>query len=501
MEHVPDSAGSSSRQDSTRSVRHDNNDGSTSANIGVTSGESGRNLRRGHSDGDVLLPPMGTHRRMTVDGTRENAETWMDFIREPQTGEEDDQERVRAAARRAAIVAADRKRRLQETRDDYTRRRSASTMSLGHFARNQMKQQQQPAAHSNAAFPQSFHPPSRRTTSIDTNRPLPQTPSITSPKPRLTGEIVLPRWQPDSEVSECPICGRTFTFWFRKHHCRKCGRVVCTSCSPHRITIPRQFIVHPPADLTSGMVCTDSGNIEVIDLTEEDEQAGSANDAPVLSPDVPHGHDSRLDPALGGGQEVRLCNPCVPDPNPAPPPTYPSPNPLAFSSFPTPEIVPFFARERQFTPSGSGNSAPPSHASRPNPHSTVPWPERAHETPGMHAPFTLDSYHVGGPQTAQPPSEPYRREINEFLANSRNYMLPVSNLSQALTISWLIEPLQSSATSNAYLTFNPQADSRLRAHSQQIPPSPANDEEWRPLSSSAPRASVHDVCCSSLPSS
>ena len=425
MEPVPDSSGPSSRQDSTFSVRRDNNDASISANFGFTNGESGRNLRRGHSDGDVLLPPMGTHRIMTVDGTRENAETWMDFIREPQTDDEDGQERVRVAARRAAMVAADRKRRLQETRDDYNRRRSASTMSLGHFARNQMKLQH-PAAPSNAAFPQSFHPPSRRTTSIDTNRPLPRTPSTTSPKPRLTGEIVLPRWQPDSEVSECPICKRTFTFWFRKHHCRKCGRVVCTSCSPHRITIPRQFIVHPPADLTSGMVCNESVNIEVIDLTEEDGQPGSANHAPVSSPDVPHGHDRRLDSALGGGQEVRLCNPCVPDPNPAPPPTYPSPNPLAFSSFPAPETVPFVAREQQFTPLGSGNSAPPSHASRPNPHPTVPWPEQAHETPGMHVPFTLDSYHVGGPQTAQPPSEPYRREINEFLANSRNYMLPVS---------------------------------------------------------------------------
>ncbi|EHA25918.1 hypothetical protein ASPNIDRAFT_143971, partial [Aspergillus niger ATCC 1015] len=50
-------------------------------------------------------------------------------------------------------------------------------------------------------------------------------------------------WQPDAEVTKCPICGTTFSFWYRKHHCRKCGRVVCASCSPHRITIPRQFIV------------------------------------------------------------------------------------------------------------------------------------------------------------------------------------------------------------------------------------------------------------------
>lgn len=71
----------------------------------------------------------------------------------------------------------------------------------------------------------------------------------------------------------------------------KCGRVVCNSCSPHRITIPYQYIVRPPH-------------------------------APRP---VPHGPPlSLLDsqgwyPEFGGGEKVRLCNPCVPDPNVAPP--------------------------------------------------------------------------------------------------------------------------------------------------------------------------------------
>ena len=33
-------------------------------------------------------------------------------------------------------------------------------------------------------------------------------------------ELVLPRWQSDSEVSTCPVCGTSFSFFFRKHHCR-----------------------------------------------------------------------------------------------------------------------------------------------------------------------------------------------------------------------------------------------------------------------------------------
>ncbi|KAB8302867.1 hypothetical protein EYC80_006199 [Monilinia laxa] len=62
----------------------------------------------------------------------------------------------------------------------------------------------------------------------------------------LHGEVIVPRWQPDSEVTQCPICSTSFGWLSRKHHCRKCGRVVCNSCSPHRITIPYQYIVQPP---------------------------------------------------------------------------------------------------------------------------------------------------------------------------------------------------------------------------------------------------------------
>lgn len=116
---------------------------------------------------------------------------------------------------------------------------------------------------------------------------------------RRQSDIVLPRWQPDSEVTQCPVCGRHFTFLFRKHHCRKCGRVVCSSCSPHRITIPRQFIVHQPTDHI----------LNIVDLTGEDDDA--------LSSFGPFSN-----PALGGGEEVRVCNPCVPDPNFSPPPQY-----------------------------------------------------------------------------------------------------------------------------------------------------------------------------------
>ncbi|XP_063589556.1 uncharacterized protein LOC134766562 [Penaeus indicus] len=45
-------------------------------------------------------------------------------------------------------------------------------------------------------------------------------------------------WIPDAEVRECPICRvAVFSMFCRRHHCRRCGRVVCGSCSKARIVV------------------------------------------------------------------------------------------------------------------------------------------------------------------------------------------------------------------------------------------------------------------------
>ncbi|EEH48278.2 uncharacterized protein PADG_04362 [Paracoccidioides brasiliensis Pb18] len=139
----------------------------------------------------------------------------------------------------------------------------------------------------------------------------------------------LPRWQSDSEVSKCPICNTAFSFWYRKHHCRKCGRVVCASCSPHRITIPRQFIVRPPESgrQLSTLLQPNPSQIQIISLLDNVEEDTSATSGAHLSSrgqQIQQRDRYRPNSALGGGEEVRLCNPCVPDPNPEPPRRYTS---------------------------------------------------------------------------------------------------------------------------------------------------------------------------------
>lgn len=43
-------------------------------------------------------------------------------------------------------------------------------------------------------------------------------------------------WQLDDEVTFCSQCEQKFTLFFRRHHCRKCGRVVCGECSDNFVS-------------------------------------------------------------------------------------------------------------------------------------------------------------------------------------------------------------------------------------------------------------------------
>ncbi|XP_034940006.1 uncharacterized protein Sptz [Chelonus insularis] len=58
----------------------------------------------------------------------------------------------------------------------------------------------------------------------------------------LTAPIkILPRedWVPDEQAKECSCCKTViFSMFNRRHHCRRCGRVVCASCSAQKMKIP-----------------------------------------------------------------------------------------------------------------------------------------------------------------------------------------------------------------------------------------------------------------------
>ncbi|KAL8719129.1 MAG: hypothetical protein Q9225_003818 [Loekoesia sp. 1 TL-2023] len=78
--------------------------------------------------------------------------------------------------------------------------------------------------------------------------------------------------------------------------------------------------------------------IEVVDMTEDQDAEALESQQSSRNFDTPQSPVLQIDPALGGGQEVRLCNPCVPDPNPLPHLPFESPTSLGIHSFPRPEF-------------------------------------------------------------------------------------------------------------------------------------------------------------------
>ena len=305
----------------------------------------GFGVRRGHSDGEVIQPHSDTgHSSWQFESNRQQTpsaqhssqglwhphdrphmqrhDSWNDFLQNfnnTQNLQEflnshggPDDERARRARQQALMMLTEQRKRAREARDVQSRRRSSTMLSPQGRPIGLRRHAASASASTDSGSPNNS-PYHHRTPSHHDMRPLPS-PPVPHRQGSRSDEHVVPRWQPDSEVSSCPICQRPFTFFFRKHHCRKCGRVVCANCSPHRITIPRQFIVHPPDE---GLLGSDGSG---------DSDGGNGSGSVSMS--------RQLHPALGGGQEVRLCNPCVPDPNPMPPPSY-------NQSPPTNEFVPF----------------------------------------------------------------------------------------------------------------------------------------------------------------
>jgi hypothetical protein len=106
-------------------------------------------------------------------------------------------------------------------------------------------------------------------------RALPPTPPVVSQantaSVRRQSDIVLPQWQPDSEVSQCPVCKKPFTFLYRKHHCRY------ASTRHHCYPVLSKHMAYLPSDLPrpqdSAMRWWRSGHLEEMMADFETENA------------------------------------------------------------------------------------------------------------------------------------------------------------------------------------------------------------------------------------
>jgi len=62
---------------------------------------------------------------------------------------------------------------------------------------------------------------------------------------RPIGKGMVDHWVRDEVAEACVDCGIKFTIYERKHHCRNCGKVFCSSCSQYQAEIPRMKIHQP----------------------------------------------------------------------------------------------------------------------------------------------------------------------------------------------------------------------------------------------------------------
>ena len=60
--------------------------------------------------------------------------------------------------------------------------------------------------------------------------------SLTLSRQAELGETA-PVWVPDNRVAMCQACQAVFSLLVRRHHCRACGKVVCSSCGASRAPV------------------------------------------------------------------------------------------------------------------------------------------------------------------------------------------------------------------------------------------------------------------------
>lgn len=51
--------------------------------------------------------------------------------------------------------------------------------------------------------------------------------------------LVKARWLADDSAQVCPLCSQKFTQIRRKHHCRQCGKVLCSKCCNEKVPLPQ----------------------------------------------------------------------------------------------------------------------------------------------------------------------------------------------------------------------------------------------------------------------
>lgn len=87
-------------------------------------------------------------------------------------------------------------------------------------------------------------------------------------------------WVPDNEATTCMLCKKTkFGVLERRHHCRKCGAVVCANCSSKKFLLPSQSTkALRVCDGCYSILTTTSGSVDQKMTDEKGNRSDSGSD-------------------------------------------------------------------------------------------------------------------------------------------------------------------------------------------------------------------------------
>ncbi|KAK9459705.1 uncharacterized protein V1516DRAFT_697145 [Lipomyces oligophaga] len=74
----------------------------------------------------------------------------------------------------------------------------------------------------------------------------------------VTGPPSRVHWVSDESSLGCRNCSKQFTFWDRRHHCRRCGQIFCSDHSSHILRLDQNNNFHPGGTLSR--TCDDCAN-------------------------------------------------------------------------------------------------------------------------------------------------------------------------------------------------------------------------------------------------
>ncbi|XP_066249376.1 zinc finger FYVE domain-containing protein 26 homolog [Euwallacea similis] len=109
-------------------------------------------------------------------------------------------------------------------------------------------------------------------------------------------------WTKNCDVIECPCCQNTFFSMFnRRHHCRRCGRIICSGCSKKRMIVPTY------GDITV-RVCNDCFMQIFSDVSDDSMSTESLlDDYWMLTSDAEHNRIVREEFSYEFAPSVSLC--------------------------------------------------------------------------------------------------------------------------------------------------------------------------------------------------